>query len=170
VWATSLEVFLHRDFGERYLGLNSLGVLLLVPLYTAFWSPHDPRPMMCFLPAFLLMCVVARLGMAKRRFGGLQGHSLYNGWPRFLGAKAKVSERSMKLLHEPLIAGVVGWAVRDSYNAPLGTYLMIGGFCLFVSASINEAAARAQAMDLNDAEIDQRMTAERFRGMHGDVD
>ena len=30
-YATSVEVFLHRHLGERYLGLQAVGVLVLVP-------------------------------------------------------------------------------------------------------------------------------------------
>ena len=59
-WAASLQVFLHRRFGERYLGLQAACVVLLIPLYCVLWVPADPRPMMLFLLAFLFMCVKAR--------------------------------------------------------------------------------------------------------------
>jgi hypothetical protein len=168
IWAMSLEVFLHRDLGERYLGWNAAAVWVLVPLYLLGWQGYDCRPMVLFLPVYLAVCLAARAGMARRRLRGEQCHSMYTGWPRFLGPKAKISELRMKQVWEPAVTMLLGWAVRDEFNAPLGTYLMIGGVCLFISVSTSTAVERMQALDLSDAVLEQEMVAERFREMRGE--
>lgn len=167
-WATSLEVFLHRDIGDRYLSWNSAAVLLLVPLYLLGWQGYDPRPLGWFLIAYLGMCGVARLNAAGRRARGEAGHSLYTGWPRFLGPKARWSEVFMKRMVEPVVTFLFGCMVRDWWNAPLGTYLMIGAVCLLLSASASDALERVRSMDLNDAIIEQQWTADRLRTYRSD--
>ena len=167
-WATSLEVFLHRDLGERYLGWNAAAVLLLVPLYLLGWERYDPGPMLLFLGAYLFFCFIARMGMVRRRMRGESCHSMYTGWPRFLGPKAKISEIRMKQFVEPPITFLVGWMVRGEFNAPLGTYLMIGAVCLVISVNASETISRMRTLDMNDAVIEQEQTAERFRIMRGD--
>jgi hypothetical protein len=166
-WATSLEVFLHRDIGERYLGWNAAAVLVLVPLYMLGWEGYDARPMEGFLLAFLGMCAVSRMAIFRRRLQGGSCHSLYTGWPRFLGAKAKITELRMKQVYEPIGVFVLGLTFRD-YEGPLATYLMIGAVCLFISVSASGTLERIRSLDLNDAVIEQELAAERFRGMRGD--
>ncbi len=72
-WAASVEVFLRSQFGKNYLGSKSAAVLLLVPLYCTFCSPHDIRPMFWFLAAFLVMSFLRRLGVLKRHWAGNRG-------------------------------------------------------------------------------------------------
>ncbi len=164
-WATSLEVFLHRDIGERYLGLQAAAVLLLVPLYLLGWEGYDVRAVVYFLPAYLLMCVVARMGSLARRTRGEQSHSMYTGWPRCMGPRSKWTELTVKQFVEPGIVFANGWMLRELHEAPLGTYLMIGAVCLFISVSSSTAMERLRAMDLNDAVKEQEFVAERLRGM-----
>ncbi len=167
-WATSLAVFLHRDIGDRYLGWNAAAVLLLVPLYLLGWKGYDSEPMLLFLLAYTGLCCLARAGAVARRVRGEQFHSLYTGWPRFLGPKAKISELAMKKFWEPAVTFALGWAVREGIDAPLGTYLMLGGICLSITVRTSCAVDDKQALDLNDAVIEQEMIAERFREMRGD--
>ena len=53
-WAISVQVFTHRRFGERYLGLQAAVVILLVPVYCMLWQHADLRPMFLYLIAYLL--------------------------------------------------------------------------------------------------------------------
>jgi len=167
-WATSLEVFLHRDFGERYLGWQAVVVWLLVPCYASTWRGYDVRPLLLFLPAYLLMCVISRMKMLARRHGGEMCHSFYTGWPRILKPTVKGKELTVKRIYEPVFMFFLGFAIRDRINAPLGTYFMIGAVCLFISVSASEMASRVRSLDLNDTAIDQEIIAERFREMRGE--
>lgn len=56
-WATSLQVFLHCRFGERFFGPQAPAVLLLIPIYMVGWPHDDLRPMLLYLPAYLFMCL-----------------------------------------------------------------------------------------------------------------
>jgi hypothetical protein len=166
-WSTSIEVFLHRDMGERYLGLQAFCVVLLVPIFGLFWEGYDLEPLFLFISAYMVMCYVNRVQMVARRKRGEQCHSRYSGWPRFLGPKAKFSEMTMKRIVEPVITLLIGAVVRDS-NAPLGTYLMLGAVAMFITVSASQQAHRAQAQEMYDAVAEQEMVADTFREMHGD--
>lgn len=63
VLAVSVEVFLRRSrtFGERYMGVQAALVILLVPIYCAWWGGYDVRPLFYFLAAYLFMCLVIRM-------------------------------------------------------------------------------------------------------------
>ena len=65
-FAVSIEVFLHKEMGERYLGLQAAAVLLFVPLFSLFWPGFDLRPLMLFLLAYLVMCFFSRVGSLSR--------------------------------------------------------------------------------------------------------
>ncbi len=167
-WSTSIEVFIHRATGERYLAGQALAVFLLAPIYATFWQGYDLRPMLWFMPAYFGACVVNRLQQLARAKRGEHCHSYYTGWPRFLGPKATVTELTMKRFWEPLITLLLGCVCRDWYNAPLGTYFMIGGGCLFVSVNAAIMTMQMRTLDLNDATIEQEIIAERFRDMRGE--
>jgi hypothetical protein len=165
--AVSVEVFLHREIGERYLGLPAAAVLLLVPLYSLGWRGHDLWPLMLFLLAYLVMCCCARVGSLVRRFRGEPGHSFYTGWPRVMTARAKWSEVTFKRFVEPLLVLSFGFLILLA-NPPLGTYLMLAAGGLFISVNASIAEERTRALDMNDAVIHQEIVAERFRGMRGE--
>ncbi len=165
-WATSLEVIVHRAPGERYLGLQAAGVLLLVPFYGLFWSGYDLSLLMAFLPVYLVMCIVARVQIFRRRHRGERCHSYYSGWPRFLGPKAKISEVRMKRFDEPVMTFAAGWLIRQ-VDAPLGTYLMIGSVCMFINVNMSLALQQFQTLNMTDAVIEQEQIASRFREMRG---
>jgi hypothetical protein len=164
-WATSLEVFLHKGMGRRYNGIQAALVLLLVPFYSLAWPHDDLRPLLWFLLAFLVMCGVTRIGSLLRR--GQPCHSFYTGWPRLMGRTRKLSEVTFKRYIEPILVLAIGFALRENVNPPLGTYLMIGAGCLFLSVSVSVIEEQVRAEDMNDAVIEQSMVAERFRGMRG---
>src|ERR1700759_4854793 len=79
--AASVEVFLHRRFGERYLGVQAAAVLLLIPGYCLGWQGYNVQPMFLLWIAYLLMCLAHRVGGLIARWRGERGHSYYTGWP-----------------------------------------------------------------------------------------
>jgi len=167
-WAISVQVFTHRRFGARYLGLQAAVVILLVPVYCMLWQHADLRPMFLYLVAYLLMCLLARLDGGLRRLRGeLPIHSRYCGYPRLMKLCPRLSEITVKRFIEPLLV-FLGGVFTLHVNQPLGFYWMVGAFCMFGQASQADAWAREQATNMHDAVLDQQEVAERFRGMRGD--
>jgi hypothetical protein len=167
-WATSVEVFLHRAPGSRYLGLQAAAVLLLVPLNVLFWKHHDIRGLLWFIPVYLMMCIFARIGMLLRWRRGEFCHSYYSGWPRIMGSKAKCSELTFKRFFEPVLVLAVGYLFYEFGQEPLGAYLMWAAVCLFISVNASAHFHHLQAIDLRDSIIYQERLAERFRKLRGE--
>jgi hypothetical protein len=146
-WATSLQVFLHHGFGERFFGPQAAAVLLLIPIYMVGWPHDDLRPILLYLPAYLAMCLVHRLDMAARRLRGEPPvHSRYNGSPVFMKWFGRMPEITVKTVMEPLLLFIAGALVRSD-NRPFGTYLMIGAVCLFVQSHMGVTWMRIRATD-----------------------
>lgn len=166
--AVSVEVFLHRRLGARYLGLQAAAVILLVPLYSLFWEGHDVAPLAQFLAVYLVMCFFHRIGNAARsRRGGAQEHTRYTGYPRLMRLLPRTSERTVKLVIEPIIVFLVGTFTLPA-SEPLGSYLMLASAGLIVSTHLSAGYERTRALDMHDASIDQRQLAEDFHGMRGE--
>lgn len=166
--ATSVEVFLHRRFGERYLGFQAAVVLLIVPFYSLFWEGRDPTPLLQFLVAYVVMCALARIGiMARLRRGGAQEHSRYNGYPRLMAITRRISERTFKLVVEPLLVFFVGVFTMPT-SEPLGSYLMLAALGLLISTQLTAGYQRIRALDMYDAYMNHNEVAQGFRDMRGE--
>ncbi|MCE9592333.1 MAG: hypothetical protein K8S99_17650 [Planctomycetes bacterium] len=166
--AVSVEVFLRRGFGERYIGLQAAVAMPIILFFGVFFPEDDPGPMLWFLLAYLVMCVRARIdGFRRRRRGELRSHSFYNGWPRLARVNPKFTESQVKRKTEPLLVLAVGYLVWQ-LNRPLGMYLILSAAALFLVAVLTERYERARAMDMNDAVIEQHRLAERFRELNDD--
>ena len=169
-WSTSLEVFFRRDFGDRYLGVQAMAVLILVPLYSLGWQDYDLRPLYWFIPAYLLRCLYVRQRAIWTRQPGDWCHSYYDGWPTGLKSTAKISERTFKRFFEPASALALGFMVRNFLGeGPLGCYLMIGGACMFWSGHLTQMAYRTRLKNIQDAMIEQQLLAEEFRQIRGSL-
>lgn len=163
--AASVELFLHdpRTIGERYMGLQAGAALLIMVFWPAFWSGHDAGPMLGLLLAFLVLCAVARAGAVMRaRRGGVREHSFYTGRPWLMPRRGRIGETSIKGALEPALVFIAG-KLAMSANAPLGGYLMLAAFGLFVSVQTTLIAERRRVLDLHDASIDQRRIMEQWQ-------
>lgn len=169
--ALSVEVFLHRvdSFGERYIGLQSALTCLLILFFPALCSPaNDPTPMFAYLVCYLFMtlCIRARIQIRKRS-GKPQPHSYYTGRPLLMGIFRRTSEETVKTFIEPLAVFLAGAFVME-LSPILGGYLMCASAGLMVTTKLMVDEERERAVRMNDAYIDQRAAAERFRSMRGD--
>ncbi len=165
--AISVEVFLHRSrsFGERYVGMQAAAVIVIVPLYSMFWEGYDLMPLMRFLGAFLLMCFLVRLGgLVRRRRDGQGVHSRYTGYPRLMRLMPRADERRVKGALEPLLVFFAGIFASPT-SEPLGGYLILTSVGLAVSVQLSVGYERQRVIDMNDAYLEQRYVAERFREM-----
>lgn len=163
--ACSLEVFLHKSssFGERYLGAQVAIAALLIIIWPAFAPEHDPQPMLWFLGAFLVMCAAARAGtVARRARGELGPHSFYTGTPRLMGRQ---TEKAVKGSVEPFVVWLTS-ALLSQDSPLLAGYLGIAGCGLLVSVQLTMAAERKRVLDMHDAYMEQRRTAEEWRATH----
>lgn len=165
--AVSVEVFLHRagTFGERYLGLQAALAFVLMLIAPVLFPMGDPGPLYLFCALYFMRCIVVRAATLKRRLSGAPLlHSYYNGTPALLPARSRVPEEKFKAAVEPLLVGVTGLALSE-WNEPLGTYLLLAGLSLLVNACLSLRQEHERALDVNDAFLDQRRMADRWRGM-----
>jgi hypothetical protein len=155
IGAVSVEVFLRRGFGQRYFGLQALLVLLLIPLWSSCCPEQDPRPLMTFLAAYVVMLLVARVGIFCRWIRGTSPHSYYAGEPLVGRLLPWLPERAVKRFVEPLVVFAGGFYLCE-FSAPLGKYLMFAAGCLLVTAWLNDLWLRKRSLDVRDAMIEQQ--------------
>jgi len=162
--AVTVEVFIRRRMGSRYLDRQAAVALLLIPGFGLLWPEHDLEPLMWFLAAFLVATTLVRIRSLRRRFRGEEEHSRYNGWPVILSWPVfrRLSEAKAKALAEPFLAFGVG-GVTTNVSVPLGAYLMAAAFGLMFSDGMLRAFEQQRLLDLKDQLADQRRIAERFR-------
>lgn len=165
--AFTVEVILHRGFGARYFGLQVPAGIVVVLVYTLFWPGWDLRPLLGFLAAVLLLCLIGRIGSLARNCSAEQWHSYYTGESRFSRLLPRWSESAIKRFAEPAFVLLCG-ALMLQFDRPLGLYLMLAAAGLFVSVSLAAEGRRRRELDLHDAYLDQRQLAERFRALRGD--
>jgi hypothetical protein len=165
--AVTGNVFLHRNLGPRYMGLQAAAAVLLIPLWTVFWPHDDCRPLLWFLLAYLAMCFFARIGICWRFLRGRHAHSRYDGTPRLLRLLPWMGELRIKQFVEPALVFTIGVLLLP-VSQPLGSYLMLVAFALFASVSTVQVYQRQRVMNLHDAFLDQREVVDGFRRMRDD--
>ena len=161
-YSTSVEVFLHRNMGERYLGFQAVAVLLLVPLHTVFMETRDPELTAWFLLFYLLFCFVQRCNMWERRKRGQFEHSQYNGYPLLRGEKATISEIAVKTWAEPGLVALVGLLLCQ-HDRAFGTFIMTCGASMCIKGLVGYQLREAEVTDMRDSMIEQQQKANRFR-------
>lgn len=165
--ANTVEVFLHKRFGHRYLGVHSLIPLPIMFFYTAYWAEegYDVRPMASFMFLYVLALPLAMLGSSIARWRGKVEHSRYNGLPRLFNAETIKKEVRVKEIYEPLLVVLFGFFLTDLYSPPLGLWLVLAGVCLGGINSQIRQRQNEQDWDLQDAMIEQRFRMEEAREM-----
>ena len=163
--SVTVEVFLHGRFGSRYLGIPSALGLFIIPIFGLFFQGHDPRPLILFWWAYLLMSILARIGVIWRGRGPSAEHSRYSGTPRLFRLRHPGRELVIKKWHEPLFVAVLGVLISEA-NAPLGNYLLFAALCLAVKTRMHEAVQASVDLDMRDALMEQRQRMEQLRAMH----
>jgi hypothetical protein len=166
--AVSVEVFLHRGMGTRYLRMQVLGAAAIIVIYAGCWQGHDADVLLVCLLLYLFFCFVRRVEALKRlTSGGEQVHSLYTGTPSLMRFTGRMNEITVKRIVEPIFV-FFGGIFLCPVSEALGHYLIACSVGLLVSVQASLNTERTRAMDMNDAVIDQQHTARRFREMRGD--
>lgn len=168
--ACTVDVFLHEpgSFGARYIGPQAAAGAIVLVVFPALFTGQDPTPMMVMAAAFVFMCAVVRSkAMRRHARGEPEEHSYYNGRPGLMAIFRRSSELSVKSVLEPVLTGLTGMFLME-WNRPLGVYLAVAAIGMIVSMKACERVERARALDMNDAFLEQRRTAESWRRMRGD--
>ncbi len=159
--AFTVVVFLRRDFGRRYIGLQGLGII--APLLWPLLMPqHDPRPMLLFFGLILCACLLNRVCGLIRRKAISEMHSRYSGTPYLRCVLRNWDEVTIKQLGEPLLIFAAG-AIVESFSLQLAAYLAVAGCALAISVAADRAAEHRRVEDLHDAYLEQQLLAEQFR-------
>ena len=169
IYSTSIEVFLHRGMGARYLGLQAVFVLFLVPLHTGFMRTKDPSLTGLFLLAYLGACLGQRAIMLARQRTGEVVHSRYNGYPWLLGAKSRIDELTWKGRVEPLLV-VLGGVLFACLDEGFGSFVMTAGGAMFLKNLMHQQLRSQELMDMQDSLVEQQQRAAQFRQMNDGYD
>ena len=165
--AVSIELFLRRDFGGRYIGAQAVVAAVLIPGYCLAWSRSDAFPMICFYFLFLGAAIAKAIRAYLRMRRGQSDHTRYSGRPNVLAAFPRLSEDKAKKYVEPMLVFTAGLLLLELTPA-LAVYLCVAAACLHVSAWETEKWMRRRALDMNDAVHEQQDIAERFRVLRGE--
>jgi hypothetical protein len=163
--ALTVEVFLHRGFGSRYVGCGFIGVVIIF-LFSMLFPGQNTSALLGFAALYGVMWLVALVNVGIRRWRKMNGvHSLYNGRPHLSRLLPNWKETNVKHV-ESLTAFLLGFGVH-CLNRPLGDYLMFAAAFVFVRGYNLAVQRRDRAIRMNDQMIEQRLVAEQFREMQG---
>ncbi len=160
-FSAPVEVFLRVKFGRNYFGIPTCLALFAIPMWMLLWPGEDPRPILVFWCLFVLMQARARFESWRMVARGEHVHGRYNGWPRIGRFFPNAPELKLKEYEGYLVIGA--GAACLAFSLPLGSFLALAGICLLLCGSVIESAARARALRMQDAFLEQEQFAARFR-------
>lgn len=161
-----IELVLHdiRTFGVRSIGSRATIALLLMAVFVGF-HPNDNAAPLGFVMVGTVALSLLAFAIAKiRQWRGARVHSRYNGRP-YLMWLSPFSESTVKRI-EPLMAFAIGWMIY-CVNHPLGSFLVLASICQGIRVMLERIRNSEQALDINDALIEQSNSLEtvhRFPG------
>lgn len=159
--ALTVEVFLHRGFGAGYIGCGFMGVVVMY-LFTLCFPDQDPRPLLWFSAAYGVLWLIAMVKTLIRYWSGKDRvHSKYTGRPYLWRLLPTWKELNVKQL-EALAAILLGYGVHH-LNRELGDYLMLAASLVFLRVHNLVVQQRSRVVEMNDAVIEQKLIADRFR-------
>lgn len=159
VLATSVAVFIRRNFGREALGFNSLGALVV--LYTL--SASEGRGFLVFAGAFIVAQVWRRIETFRLIRSGAILHSCYPGYPYWAMKVPFVkSEKVAKELIEPVMCFTAGLLLCP-VSVGIGGYLVVCGIGFIVRHCIDDALDRKRIERMQDATIEHQWYSDQMR-------
>jgi len=160
----TIEVFIHGgEFGCRYITSGLTGVVVIF-VFLGFCPNDNPLPLLWFMAAYALVWLARMIAMVIRRWRGLgRLHSAYTGRPYLGRLLPTMKEETVKTLESLTVFAVGFWV--GCLNAPLGDYMMLTSALMFLRGVMLSSRQRAEAIELNDMVIEQKLVADRFRDM-----
>jgi hypothetical protein len=162
--ALTVEVFLHKGFGSRYVGCGLMGIVIIF-VFARFFADQNVFPLYCYMAAYGVLWLIATINMLIRFIRREETvHSRYPGrpllWSILLPNWKETSFRQL----EALAVILLGYGVHY-LNRPLGDYLMLAASFVFLRGYGFAVQQRDRAIAMNDAVIEQKLVAEKFRDM-----
>lgn len=157
----TIDVFLHRRFGSRYVS-GGIGGVLVIFVFAAASPPEQQFPLLCFLAVYTVWWLAAWINSMVRGWRGRdKEHGGYTGEP--------LVQRWLPRWREECIKQVEAWAVIllglviHRFTHPLADYLIFAASLVLIRIRLMIARQRRQAMLLNDMVIEQKAVSELFR-------
>lgn len=169
-FSKTVEVFLRRDFGERYLRFEILFFTFVVLNFmTLFSNTLNPITgmmsisggLLIFSYAFLAVGVYHKIKIIMRSYEGeIDTHSYCFGrqwgiWKRIFpddGFFNKMFPLFNHRVTEPAFIFIIG-LLAMAVDATLGRFIMFAGFCLMISMQLYYKMELTRFLDRNDARI-----------------
>ena len=162
-FAATVEVFLHRNFGSRYLSARAVGGLVVIVLFASMVPLPGRWAVMWFLFSYFEACLIARGGVLWRKWKHIDcEHSKYSGTPYLLKVFPRWNEVKIKRFVEPGILFFVA-ILLGNYVPALTMYLMVAGLALMITNNQAEEYERRRALMMRDDLIEAQQRAERVR-------
>lgn len=163
-WATTtLEVFIRRDFGERYLSWIRLyfayGVMVGFT-FISFFS--QSRMFLNFFAAFVVLSLLHQLRIFIRNRKGIRWHSMSYGvsWLSFLPVNNWLLYRFI----EPVLFFGIGVAVFTRFDRTTGAWVSIAAVALLVKNTMLYYQVRGRYLDMADGQIENDYFNESMNG------
>ncbi len=164
--AASVELFLHRRFGVRYMSLFVGTGFLVICVYFYFIPVKQNKAFLAYGILFVVSWLLTSIKTWIRYSMGDNEHSLYRGYPRLLSRNRPHREYLTKQFVEPALVGFAGVCTLD-LNAPLGIYWIFAAMCVFAANANDRRVQNREAMIMHDAVVEQQLRASRFQQIHG---
>jgi hypothetical protein len=160
--SVSLEVFIRRDFGERYLnwlrlflGYIAMDLFTLIPTLIFSLIPFMARQYLpvssYFSYGFLILGAYHQFRIWQRNRRGIQWHSQSFGISRL--AFLPISDWVLYRFVEPGGCFLVGFLIRQ-FDPVTGFWLMMASIALFIKNQMVYAALRGRFLDIMDSRIE----------------
>jgi len=157
---TLVEILLHVNVGERYLGFSAV---LAPALMLGIALNSSTGGGLLFLAVAFIIRILLHSTSSRRRFeyGGELVHSRYPGHPLFGWLNGKMKEPTARGLEACLVAAIGG--VICLLDQTLGAYLLCSGAAMLLALGLRESIAHDQLLDKIDAEIERRAEETEFQ-------
>lgn len=160
--SVSLEVFIRRDFGERYLnwlrlflGYLAMELFTLIPTIIFSLIPFMARnylPVSAYFSyGFLILGVYHQFHIWQRNRRGVQWHSQSFGISRL--AFLPINDWVLYRFVEPGGCFLLGFLIRQ-FDLVTGIWLMTASIALFIKNQMVYAAVRGRFLDIMDSRIE----------------
>jgi len=166
IFSLPLDLFLHEDVGERYIGLAGAFSFVLLVVWPLFFPASSPAPIYLLLFAFVIRSAVHNIISSRRllRLEKLE-YTRRSGTPLLARLVPHWSPARLAWL-EPAAVLVLGMVVIW-ISKPLGTYLMLASMGIFGLLMVHKMHLANEMADMSDAAHLQRYKGELFRQMQG---
>jgi len=161
---TTVEVFLHHEFGARSGKALLKGFLLLifVSAISNLAAPLTTVNLSQYLTVAYVGAAIGHWVASQNRTGGEHVHSYSHGKPWSIWRKVPVSTATVQQYLEPAICCIIAH-ILSGLDPVFAYWLFFSGMALFVKEQVVRAQLRTRRLDLLDNRIEAQQIAPRNR-------